>query len=195
MKKVYAILIALCCVISTNAQEKNNYKKFAGGFELGSDFGSRIFGIHVGGTARYGHYSNLFNLTAGINFNLNQAYHGQDEGIEYHARASTIGGQLTIPVIAKFNVLKCTERTRFYVGAGAEAGFKIYAKDLYFDWDYKYYSVMNEFSIAGLLQAGVAGARFDAGIYYKHYFNDLVHDKFPGYQQRGRIGFNLAYYF
>lgn len=194
MRRILVVLCVLCAVIGVSSQEK--VKRFAGGMELGGDFGSRSFGLHIGGTFRYGHYTDLFNFTAGVNFNLNQTYHGQEEVLEYFTRASTIGGQIVIPVVAKFNVLKCTDVTRFYAGTGAEAGFRLYAKDLYTGLESEGTTpVMNKFTVAGLVQVGVMGKNFDAGIYYKHYINELVNDKFPEYQQNARFGINLAYYF
>ncbi|MBQ7941930.1 MAG: hypothetical protein IJ328_05935 [Muribaculaceae bacterium] len=195
MKRVLAILMVLCCVVVVNAQEENELKRFAGGFELGGDFGSKNYGLHIGATMRYGHYKNLFNLTAGINFNLNQSYHGREDVLKEYTRAVTLGGQLAIPVVAKFNILKCTEQARFYAGAGAEAAFTIYTKDVVVGIGNKTDSMINNYTTATLVQVGVTGARFDAGIYYKHYLNDLVNSKFPSYQENSRIGVSLAYYF
>ena len=179
-----------------SADKKPN--KFSLGITAGMDFFKLNYGIHFGLAARYGHYTDLVNITAGLEFEVHQSYHGRDDVLETVGNNVTLGGQAIIPVLVKFNLVKVTNATRFYAGAGAELGIKLYAKDIN---DYSFVAssskvpLMNPTTIAGLVQVGITGRHFDAGIYYRHYFTDLVNRKFPSYQESERIGFSATYYF
>lgn len=179
-----------------SAEKKKNNLSF--GFIIGADQLSKQQGTHLGFTMRYGHYSDLFNATAGAEIIFQQSkkdYSGIFKGYDDKV---TLGGQIIIPVMAKFNLLKCTENTRFYAGAGAELGVKLYSKDVNIGYTYNYgehKDFIGGSTVAGLVQVGVTGRHFDVGIYYRHYFNDLVDDFFPEYQESGRVGMSLAYYF
>lgn len=174
----------------------NNGKKFAMGAEIGADFFKLNFGIHIGMTMRYGRYTDLFNLTAGVDFIIHQSYKSRDY-FDYTS-SFTLGGQLAVPVLAQFNVLKCTENSRFYIGTGPEFAVKLYGKDLNFGGSYQSknkVTLLESSTVAGLVRIGVAARHLDVGVYYKHYFTDIVPDAHPAFQENDRVGFNVAYYF
>ena len=176
-----------------SADEKPN--KFSFGLTVGMDFFKLNYGVHVGFTARYGHYTDLVNVTAGVEYEAQQSYHGRGEFMGEYDSSVTLGGQLIIPVLVKFNLAKCTETTRFYAGAGAEAGLKLYTKDFNVYTYNPSLPIMNSTTVAGLVQVGVTGRHFDVGLYYRRYFNNLVNDKFKDYQENDRVGFTATYYF
>lgn len=173
--------------------------KFSFGVTAGMDFFKVNYGIHFGFTLRYGHFTDLVNVTAGAEFEVHQAYKGQEDDIfEGYDEKITLGGQIIIPLLAKFNIAKITDKTRFYAGAGGEFGLKLYAKDINTGWIYHNQAsipMMNSSTVSGLVQVGVTARHFDVGIYYKHFFNDLVNEEFPKYQENDRIGFSATYYF
>ena len=190
------VLLEQCKEGATQYGESAEKKpsKVAFGAEAGADFFEKIYGIHLGVTMRYGRYTDMFNLTAGVDFILHQSYKAYDY-LEY-TRSISLGGQIAVPVMAQFNVLKCTETTRFYVGVGPEFAIKLYGKDVNEGGgSTKKTSLMSSSSVAGMVKVGVTGNHFDAGIYYKHYVTDLIPDEHKAYQENGRIGFNVAYYF
>lgn len=176
-----------------SADEKPN--KFSFGLTVGMDFFKLNYGVHVGFTARYGHYTDLVNVTAGVEYEAQQSYHGRKGYLEDYTRSVTIGGQLIIPVLVKFNFAKCSKTTRFYTGVGAEAGLKLYTKDFNVYAYNPSIPMMNSETIAGLVQVGVTSRHFDVGLYYRRYFNDLVNKEFPAYQENDRVGFTATYFF
>ncbi len=173
--------------------------KLSFGLSAGMDFFKINYGIHFGFALRYGHFTDLVNAYMGIEFEVHQAYKGQEgEVFEGYDKNITIGGQIIIPLLAKFNIAKITDKTRFYVGAGGEFGLKLYAKDI--NTGGIYHSkmsipLMNSSTVSGLIQTGITARHFDIGIYYKHFFNDLVNKEFPKYQENDRIGLTATYYF
>lgn len=172
-------------------------KKFTFGLTVGADLFKLNYGIHIGLAARYGHYTDLINVTAGLEFEVHQSYRGRADVLEDYTSSVTIGGQAILPVLVKFNVAKINDVTRFYTGAGAEFGVKVYAKNINISSFIGDSSVdlMNGSTVAGLLQVGVMARHYDVGLYYRHYFNDLVNKKFPSYQENDRIGVTATYYF
>ncbi len=176
------------------SREKN---KLSFGLIIGLDMLSKHLGTHIGVTMRYGHYTDFFNATAGAELIFHQSKKDYEGIFRSYDDKITLGGQIIVPVMAKFNLLKCTEDTRLYAGAGAEFGLKLYSKDIKLTGIYNGATkgFINSNTTAGLIQVGVTGRHFDLGIYYRHYFNDLVNDFFKAYQENDRIGINAAYYF
>ena len=195
-----AVLLAQCEEHSVKYRKSSDEKsnKFSFGMSAGMDFYKLNYGIHFGFAARYGHYTDFLNVTSGLGFEVQQSYHGRGDILDSFGRSVTLGGQLYIPVLAKFNIAKVTDKTRFYVGAGTEFGLKLYAKDIN---DYSVVasssksSMINNMTIAGLVQTGITGHHFDVGVYYRHYFTDLVSSRFHSYQENERIGFIVTYFF
>lgn len=197
------ILLAQCEQNSVQYGESKERKpnKLSFGATIGADFFKKNYGLHLGFVARYGHYTDLVNVTAGLEFELHQSYHGRKGFLEDYSRAVSIGSQLVVPVLVKFNALKCTENTRLYAGIGPELGVKLYAKNANNDMSFIYNggdrttALMNSTTVAGLLQVGVTSRHFDVGVYYRHYITDLINDSFSSYQENSRIGFSATYYF
>ena len=169
-----------------SAEKKPN--KWSLGISGGADFLSGNFGVHFGLTARYGHYTDLVNATGGVEYQLHQG----------------IGGQIIVPLMAKFNVLKVTEASRFYVGAGVEGGLNIYSREIGDEVGFIYSEAIKMMkgsgTVAGLVQVGVTGRHFDVGVYYRHYFTDLVEknisiNEINEKYGNDRIGVSATYYF
>ena len=168
--------------------------KFTFGLIGGADFGELNFGIHAGFSVKYGHYTDLVNFNSGLEILHLQSYKGRH--FEY-TRSITLGTLLEIPMMAKFNVMKVKDKASIYAGAGAILEYAILNRkdDSNYITGKKEQKYLNSVSVPGLIQAGISSRYFDVGIYYRHYFTDLVNDYFPSYQEKGRIGFSAAYYF
>ncbi len=162
--------------------------KWSIGVTGGADFFDDNFGVHFGLAVRYGHYTDLVNATGSVEYQLHQG----------------IGGQIIIPLMAKFNVVKVTDASRFYAGVGVEGGINLYSKEIGEEIGFIYTDALKIMkgsgTVAGLVQVGVTGRHFDVGVYYRRYFTDLVQkyvsfNEINGMYGNDRIGVSATYYF
>lgn len=172
----------------------NNFlKRFMVGLTAGADFLTTNYGFHVGATIKYGYYRELINVTAGVEYHLHYSY---SEKYELRKGTVDLGSQITIPVAVKFNIARCSNSSRFYLGAGLEYGIRLSTLEHY---PGKYYptdsKAMESSTIAGLIQAGISMRHFDIGIYYKGYFKDIIVKPYYQYKENSRVGAKISYYF
>ena len=170
------------------------YNRFSFGVAGGMDFLSVNFASHIGLSVKYGYYRDLVNVVLGVEYNQHFAYENrydfEENGID------VIGSQIAIPLWVKLNLVDVSNSCRFYVGAGAEYGIRLTARQNYTG---RYYPTdmiaMPSSSIAGLVHLGLTMRHVDVGLYYKGYFDDIVLPPYFYYMENSRVGFNVAYYF
>ena len=170
------------------------YNRFSFGVAGGMDFLSVNFASHIGLSVKYGYYRDFVNVVLGVEYNQHFAYENrydfEENGID------VIGSQIAIPLWVKLNLVDVSNSCRFYVGAGAEYGIRLTARQNYTG---RYYPTdmiaMPSSSIAGLVHLGLTMRHVDVGLYYKGYFDDIVLPPYFYYMENSRVGFNVAYYF
>ncbi len=170
------------------------WNRFSFGVAIGGDFLSVSGSGRVGLSVKYGYYRDLVNVVLGVEYNCHLAFENRyDLGKK---GMDVIGSQIAIPLWAKFNLLNMSNSSRLYLGAGAEYGIRLTARQNYTG---KYYPTemiaMPSSSIAGLVHVGLTMRHMDVGLYYKGYFDDIVIPPYYHYMENSRVGVNVAYYF
>ncbi len=175
------------------SNENNFIKRFMIGLTGGADFLSTNYGFHIGATVKYGYFRELINITAGVEYHKHYSF---SEKYELSKGTVDLGSQITIPVAVKFNIARCTNSSRFYLGVGLEYGIRLSTLDHYVG---KYYpsdsEAMEKSTIAGLIQAGISMRHLDIGLYYKGYFKDIIVKPYYHYKENSRVGAKISYYF
>lgn len=157
------------------------------------DAGSALY-YSAGLQFRFGGYQHLFNMTIGIKYR----WFSQIQKIHYtygdysfsESRFATFGGALAVPLDLRFNIAKCSSRSRLFLGVGCEYGAKIFDKSNgYLENNY----------VAVYPQFGITSPHFDISIYWKTYkggpFTKRARNDREEFNGNSHVGLQMAVLF
>lgn len=171
-------------------------------FKVGidADFGTNINGesgadmfFSAGLLFRFGNVDNVFSLVTGLKyrwFRVMPEYDGYyDNGkIEWQH----FGGGLNVPLSFRFNLGKIANNSSFYLGAGAEYGFKMFPAN---GMD----GIINNNYISIYPQFGIMWPHFELSCYWKTYpispFVKYASSNFDEYKCNSLLGMQMSVYF
>ena len=162
------------------------------------DFYKNSAGFGLGMMCNIGRTTHLINGCFGVEYV--EYFCGDPRPDDEKSKLPFIGGagQVVVPAFLKIQLFPTSKWTKFYIGCGCEAGFKVYDSDALKDY-YANGEVQEKNSFAVVPIIGWKGRNLDFGVYYKHYtkqpfFHSLDGRKDLG-EDKARIGYHVTYYF
>lgn len=162
----------------------------------------RNYGIGGGVYLKYGGFATTFNLITGVEYMYT-------DGTNLKKKSGYSYQQISIPLIAKFNLYDLTPTLKLQAGAGIVYGINM--KSSFYNHDSKNKTnddkIVKNGNLSGMLQFGLGGRNVDFSFYYKLNFEpildeDYIKSQFTGTSNawkqtnvRNNIGFMLIYYF
>ena len=201
LKTLFAMLWCVCCL---HAQRHYQYGSFDNnpiasiGVLHTGDFYKSAAGVGLGLMLNFGRTSNILNGGIGVEY---IQYLSGDPRPEDQLSKLTIlgaGGQVVVPAYLKMQLFRTSKWTKFYIGCGCEAGFKVYESNVLKDY-YHFGEPFRKASFAIVPQIGWRMRYVDFGFYYKHYtsmpFNHSIDGNKDLGKDKARIGYHLICYF
>ena len=162
------------------------------------DFYKSAAGFGLGLMCNIGRTTHFVNGSFGVEYV--EYFCGDPRPDDQKSKLPFIGGagQVVVPVFLKFQLFPTSKWTKFYIGCGCEAGFKVYDSDALKDY-YPNGEVLEKNSFAIVPVIGWRHRNLDFGLYYKHYtkkpfFHSLDGKKDLG-EDKARIGYHATFYF
>lgn len=171
---------------------------FTMGIHQTMDFYKRAAGVGLGTMANIGSLSDLLNGSVGVEYIEYLAGDPRHEEAKNGLGIVDAGAQLVVPAYLKLNLFRTSKWTKFYIGCGAEVGFRLREGGVLKHY-YEEEHVLREHSFAVTPMFGWKSRNLDFGLYYKHYldkpFNNTIDGKKGLEEDKARIGYHFTYYF
>ena len=162
------------------------------------DFYKSAAGFGLGLMLNAGRTSNIRNGCVGVEYIEYLSGDPRPEDERSKLPVIGAGGQIVVPAILKLQLFRTSKWTKFWIGCGVEAGFKVYESKTLKDY-YPNGEAFNKNSFAIMPLIGWRMRNVDFGIYYKHYTKAPFNHSIDGHKDLGkdkaRIGYHLTCYF
>lgn len=174
---------------------RQNYEPF---FTFGiyhtSDF-YKCFGTGVGLMFNLGKTSHFLNVSFGAEYIEYLAGDPRPDEMKNTLGIVDAGGQVVFPVIAKLQLFRTSNWTKFYVGFGGELGIKVHDGGVLKRYYEDGCNIREDRSLAIIPMIGWRARNVDFGFYGKYYIDKVFNNSLPGVKNLGEEDIRFGYHF